>query len=120
MMTNLFWVGIGGAAGSMARYLCQRALNADFPYGTLAVNVIGCLLIGVLWAAVSRNSLTETYRLLLMTGFCGGFTTFSAFSYEGIQLLTQGRTVSFILYTVVSVAAGLVATFAGYKLFTVR
>ncbi|MDB5197559.1 MAG: putative fluoride ion transporter CrcB [Flaviaesturariibacter sp.] len=117
-MSQLLLVGFGGAAGSILRYLCQRPLNTDgFPYGTLAVNIVGCLIIGILWAFFSRTNVQETTRLLLMTGFCGGFTTFSAFTYEGVQMLTQGRLIPFVLYTSISVIVGLVATFAGYKCF---
>ena len=115
MLTNLLLVGLGGAAGSMLRYLCQRALNFGFPYGTLLVNVLGCLLIGLLWGFFYRQD-AEHKRLLLMTGLCGGFTTFSSFTAEGVQMLTTDRWLSFALYTAGSVAAGLVATYFGYKL----
>jgi len=117
-MTQVLLVGAGGAAGSIVRYLCQRSFNTvGFPYGTLTVNILGCLVIGILWGLVTRQAMQEPSRLLLMTGFCGGFTTFSAFSYEGIQMLTQGKIAQFILYTSISVTVGLVATFAGYKCF---
>ena len=118
-MQQLLWVALGGAAGSMLRFgVQQQAKMFSFPFGTLAVNIGGCFLIGLLWAFTTKGQLTETARLLLITGFCGGFTTFSAFSQEGIALLQQSKFMLFFIYTVTSVAAGLLATFAGYKLIT--
>ena len=118
-MNAIILVGLGGAAGSVLRYLCQRSLNSfNFPYGTLTVNLAGCLLIGILWGLFAKGQLTETSRLLLMSGFCGGFTTYSAFTQESIHMLTQQRFLLFFIYVMVSVAAGLLATFAGYKLIT--
>lgn len=110
-------VAVGGAVGSVLRYAVQKALNASFPTGTLAVNILGCFAIGLLWAQANKG-LDEPKRLLLMTGFCGGFTTFSSFSLEGVQLLNTGRWTAFFLYVVCSVACGLLATFIGYKIFS--
>jgi fluoride exporter len=118
MAANLLFIALGGAAGSVMRYLLQQALNEDrFPFGTLVVNVLGCFLIGILWALTANNLLREQGRLLLAAGFCGGFTTFSAFSYEGNRLLADGKIFVFFLYTSASVVAGLMATYGGYKLF---
>ena len=117
MMQHLFLVAAGGAAGSVLRFLLQRTYNNPFfPYGTLVVNIAGCLLIGILWGLLLKNNLHTTGRVLLMTGFCGGFTTFSAFTQESIQLLVEQRWAAFFLYVLVSVTAGLLATFTGYKL----
>lgn len=118
MMQSLLLVGIGGAAGSILRFLCQRWGNLSFPYGTLGVNLVGCFLIGIFWGMVVKNSIDDNLRLLLMTGFCGGFTTFSAFTQESIQLLQQQRLLYFFVYVGLSITAGLLATFAGYKLTT--
>jgi fluoride exporter len=115
MLNNLLLVGLGGAIGSMLRYLLQKNLSSGFPYGTLAVNVSGCLLIGLLWGVFSKD-LDQQRRLLLVTGFCGGFTTFSAFTQEGIQMLMENRWVIFVLYTALSVVLGLGATYFGYKI----
>jgi CrcB protein len=115
MMQPLLLVGLGGAGGSMLRYLCQKAWNGTFPYGTLVVNIAGCLLIGILWGLLSRQ-MDESKRLLLISGFCGGFTTFSSFTLEGIQMLNENRWISFIIYTTASVVTGLLATFTGFKL----
>ena len=118
---NLLLVGIGGAFGSIARYLGQKYLTQlyphAFPVGTFIVNLLGCLLIGVFFGlAVKNEYLTPTFRLLLMTGFCGGFTTFSAFTLEGMELLHQQRFLIFTLYFLLSVLFGLIATFAGFWL----
>lgn len=115
MFNNILLVGLGGAAGSILRYLCQRSLNLNFPYGTLLVNISGCLLIGILWGLFTRH-IDEQRRLLLVTGFCGGFTTFSTFTYEGVQMLTENRWVIFALYTTLSIVLGLLATYLGYKI----
>ena len=121
MIRHLLLVGMGGAAGSIARYLCQRWVSANFqhsfPWGTFLVNFAGCLLIGLLWG-ISLKSFerNEQLKLLLMVGFCGGYTTFSAFTLEGIGLLKENRIGLFILYTGGSVIAGLLATYVGMKL----
>lgn len=120
-MIKILLVGLGGAAGSIARYLCQKWLTAlypqHFPIGTFVVNILGCLLIGIFWGLSFRSFLQmENWKLLLMTGFCGGFTTFSAFTMEGIALWKEQRMGLFFLYIGASVIIGLVATFAGMKL----
>jgi fluoride exporter len=116
MISQLAWVALGGAVGSMLRYGCSRALNiVVFPFGTLLVNVLGCLAIGLLWGLFTRHA-NEQLRLLLVTGFCGGFTTFSTFTYEGIQLIQDNRWTTFAVYTVISLSLGLAATFIGFKL----
>lgn len=116
-MIQVAAIAIGGAAGSVLRYGVQKAFNvSSFPAGTLLVNIFGCLLIGMLWALFGKDG-NEQKRLLLMTGFCGGFTTFSAFTLEGLQMVMAGRWAVFFLYTTGSVVCGLAATFLGYKIF---
>src|SRR5215213_4649389 len=110
MLTNILLVGLGGGAGSILRYLCQRTWNISFPYGTLIVNIAGCLLIGLLWGVFTKH-IDEQKRLLLVTGFCGGFTTFSSFTYESVQMMIENRWLSFVVYTATSVIAGLMATY---------
>ena len=116
MANNLLLVALGGAAGSVLRYLLGRYGNVGaLPYGTLAANIAGCLIIGLLWGYFTRH-INEGMRLLLIAGFCGGFTTFSTFSYESVHLLQQNKWTLFIFYTALSVIGGLIATFAGYKI----
>jgi CrcB protein len=117
MINSLLIVGIGGAAGSMIRFLAQRFLNLSFPFGTLLVNLSGCFLIGIFWALLTRNNLSESMRLLWITGFCGGFTTFSAFTAEGNQMMMEGRWLLFFIYLTVSIAGGFFVTFLGFKIF---
>jgi CrcB protein len=116
-MIQVAAVALGGAAGSVLRYAFQKIFNASFPFGTLLVNVTGCFLIGLLLALLNKDA-DEQKRLLLMTGFCGGLTTFSAFTLEGIQMMMAGRWAVFLIYTLSSVACGLLATYISYKIFS--
>ena len=117
MIKNVLLVGMGGAVGSMLRYSVQRFVNTTaIPYGTLLVNLTGCFLIGLFWGFFSKNSITPATGLLLMSGFCGGFTTFSAFTYEGVQMMQDNRWMLLAGYIGASVFGGLLATFTGYKL----
>lgn len=121
MIKNILLVGLGGGVGSIARYLTQRwAYNIyphHFPWGTLAVNIIGCFLIGVLWGISFKSfESNEHWKMFLMVGLCGGFTTFSAFSLEGVGLIKEQRLVLFFLYVAGSVIVGLVATYLGMRL----
>ncbi len=108
MMIPLFLVALGGAVGSVLRYLTGLAL--PFPYGTLTVNIVGSFAIGVLWVALSLR--TETHPLLI-SGLLGGFTTFSAFSLDTLRLIEDGRVAQAGVYVVGSVALSLLACAAG-------
>ena len=114
-------VGIGGFVGSVLRYLVSVAFAAfsssPFPFATFTVNVVGCFLIGVLFALSERgNILSPEWRIFLTTGFCGGFTTFSTFSYESLRLMQDGEVLYLFLNVVLSVVVGLAATYAGIVL----
>ena len=112
-MKQLLLVFVGGGFGSVLRYIIGKYLNnteTGIPYGTFAANIIGSLLIGVLLGmAAKNNTLTENHTLLLATGFCGGFTTFSAFAYENHVFLKSGDFTSFALYTIASFVFGFLA-----------
>ena len=120
MIRNLLLVGLGGGLGSIARYLCQRWFAFQYPHafplGTFVVNITGCFLIGIFWG-ITFKSFTgnEHWKLFLMTGLCGGFTTFSAFTLEGIGLLREQKLMLFFSYILFSVMLGLLATYAGMK-----
>jgi CrcB protein len=121
MIKNLLLVGLGGGLGSMTRYLCQRWFSntfiSHFPWGTFAVNIAGCFLIGLLWGITFKSfDSNENWKLFLMTGLCGGFTTFSAFTQEGIGLLRENRISTFFLYVTGSIVLGLLATYLGMRI----
>jgi CrcB protein len=116
----LLLIALGGAAGSVARYLFGRAVQGafhpDFPVGTFAVNVAGCLLIGVL-AKVFLHSQTElALRATLIVGFCGGFTTFSTFTLETLGLIQGGEWARATAYVVLSALVCVAATVAGFAI----
>ena len=121
-MKLLLIIGLGGGAGSILRYLMQVAVNRlipalAFPLGTFAVNITGCFLIGLFYGlSVKHAWFTDEWRLLLITGLCGGYTTFSSFSYESMGLITEGHFLYFGLYAGLSVLLGLCATWLGYML----
>lgn len=115
-MRILLIIGAGGFLGSVARYLVQQGVSkilpVIFPYGTLAVNLSGCFLIGILYALADRGSLlSPEWRFFLATGLCGGFTTFSTFSYEAYTLLREEQYLFLSLYVSISVVGGIFATF---------
>ncbi len=116
-MKQLLLVFIGGGFGSVLRFIIGKFLNnteTGVPHGTFVVNVLGSLLIGViLGLSVRNNTFTENQTLLLATGFCGGFTTFSTFAYENHLFLKSGDFTSFALYTIASFVLGFLAVFAG-------
>lgn len=121
LLPNILAVALGGAIGAVARYLISQTIQeptpSAFPFGTLTVNLVGCLLIGILYGIANRNMLIDTHlKLLLITGFCGGFTTFSAFSHETIRLLQQGQLPYVMLYIGLSVMVGAILVFIGMKL----
>lgn len=120
-MFNFILVLIGGALGSGSRYLLSTYITktypAAFPYGTFAVNIIGCLLIGIIYGSTARiHATSPEWRIFLATGVCGGFTTFSAFAYENVQLLQTEDYSVFALNTVGSCILGFAAVFAGILL----
>lgn len=117
---NWLWVAGGGALGSALRYGfalgVQRRLGAGWPFGTLAVNLLGSFLIGwVFHLLASREILAEGPRLFIVAGLLGGFTTFSAFSLETLRLLQEGAWPLAALYVALSTAGGLLAAWAGFQ-----
>lgn len=121
MNRTIILIGIGGLLGSIARYLTAsyftKVLPSPFPYGTFIVNIAGCLLIGIFYGLSERYKwFTPDLRLFLATGFCGGFTTFSSFTYENINLLQTSEYLTFALYSIGSFAVGLLAAFGGLSL----
>ncbi len=116
-MKGILMVFLGGGMGSVMRFLLSRFWNSPetgIPYGTFAANILGSLLIGVILGYVARNEYISTNtELLLATGFCGGFTTFSTFAYENHVFLKAGDFGSFAMYTIGSFVVGFLAVFFG-------
>jgi CrcB protein len=113
----ILWIAFGGAAGSVLRYLvgggAQRIMGVAFPVGTFLVNVTGCFLIGVLSQHYMNAQTHQEMRAALITGFCGGYTTFSAFSLETAGLVQGGEYAKAAFYVALSVMLSVAATFAG-------
>ena len=120
ILKNTIMVGCGSFLGGAARYLisvAMKTMSKGFPWGTLAVNLVGCLVIGLLWGFFSRNATENSSWALFMTvGICGGFTTFSTFSKEALMMLQAGNFMSLLLYVAISVIAGIALVAAGYYL----
>lgn len=116
-MKNFFLVFLGGGLGSALRYLISLRLNSvfsNFFLGTFTVNIVGCLLIGIVLGLSSKeNLISSSTALLLATGFCGGFTTFSTFALEKHSLLKSGDILALVLYLSSSIIAGIAAIALG-------
>lgn len=118
---NILLVAGGSAAGGVLRYLLGRWIQhlwaRPFPLGTLLVNLAGCLLIGIFYGhSIRSGQSAQGTTLLLTTGFCGGFTTFSAFAYENILLMREGAYPEVLLYMAASACIGILAAWAGLAL----
>ncbi|MES2874904.1 MAG: fluoride efflux transporter CrcB [Bacteroidota bacterium] len=116
-MRIILFIGLGSFIGGISRYLISLYIHSKgfsaFPYGTLTVNILGCFLIGILYGIAEKSGLPNEWRLFLITGVLGGFTTFSAFSYETISLMRDGQSGAALLYVMGSVIFGLLATWGG-------
>jgi CrcB protein len=120
-MRELILVFMGGGLGSVIRFAMGRWINAfhngTFPWGTLAVNVVACFLMGLLIGlADHKNMLSPSARVFWTVGFCGGFSTFSAFSAEALVLIQGGLQWSFVMYLLASLVLCVAGTYAGLSL----
>ena len=115
MLKTITLVGIGGAVGSILRYLASTGIQnkflSTFPLGTMCVNLSGCFLIGIFYGFAERNDIGPEWRVLLITSICGGYTTFSSFSLESLYLLRNGEVFYAITYIASSVVLGILVTF---------
>ncbi len=118
-MQTYLLVFVGGGFGSICRYGIAQLLQGyqyDFPWATFLANALSCLLLGVLLGLSLKNGLADSTKLLLMTGFCGGFSTFSTFTNENYQLLLSGHSTYAMLNIAASLLIGLFCIFIGLKL----
>ncbi len=117
MIKNILLVGLGGSLGSMLRYasslLIIRFFGRALPIATFIVNILGCFLAGLFYNWLGAKESDHMLRMLLIIGFCGGFTTFSAFAVENIGLLQNNQFPTAILYVLLSVVTGFAAVYAG-------
>ena len=119
MLKSMIIVGIGSFIGGSLRYvtstMMKNVCGQDFPWGTLTVNLLGCLVFGLIFALFSKYATTSSpWYLLFTTGICGGFTTFSTFANESMQMLQSGNIGGFIGYVSTSVIGGIVLIGLGY------
>jgi fluoride exporter len=118
MARSLILIGIGGSIGSISRYLTQQFVQKHYPssipLGTLSVNIIGCFIIGLVYGLSDKGDvLSPEARLFLATGICGGYTTFSSFAYENINLMQDGEFFYTGLYILLSMVIGFAAVYFG-------
>ncbi len=117
LFKNILIVGFGGMIGTVLRYLSGLLIGQfSFPFATLIVNILGSLFIGAIMGFGFRDESLPNWQLFLATGLCGGFTTYSAFAWENLQLLNQQRYGIFIIYTLTTLFLGLLAVTLGYWL----
>jgi len=118
MFKNFLLVGLGGALGTMLRYATYLLINSkNFPFATLAINIVGSFIIGLVLAfSLKDESFLNNWKLFLATGICGGFTTFSAFSAENVVLLQNEKFFLAFIYIAASIVAGIAAAWLGFKL----
>ena len=121
MIKTLLAIGCGSALGGICRYLLTELLSRQelklLSWGTFAVNILGCFLIGVIFGLIDKGlTLSPAMKAFLTIGFCGGFTTFSTFINENFMMLSTGQALSALGYTILSFAIGLLAVWGGYSL----
>ena len=121
MFQNIILIGTGGFLGSVLRYgsnqMIQKIFETTHPIGTFSVNIIGSFLIGIILGLFQRGDLLSTnWKLFLAVGFCGGFTTFSSFAFENLELLQANQFFISIMYVVLSLVIGFLAVFLGFHI----
>ncbi|TBL78978.1 fluoride efflux transporter CrcB [Paenibacillus thalictri] len=117
----MIWlIGLGGVAGTLSRYYAGKWISAKtgshYPWGTWFINISGSFILGILFALYARHEIPDLVWTVAGTGFCGGYTTFSTFGYETIQLVQKGERRKAVIYVVSSVAVGILFAFIGMKL----
>lgn len=119
MLESMIIAGIGGFFGTCARYLtgiaAKKMFGTSYPFGTLAVNVIGCFLIGIFFGLWEQHEIDPAMKYLLITGFCGGYTTFSSFSHDTYTMIRKGEWWKALLYVCPSVILGILMVWLGME-----
>ncbi|HQR41052.1 MAG TPA: fluoride efflux transporter CrcB [Gemmatales bacterium] len=123
MMHPIVWKYSGillfGGLGSVARFglteLVEYYAGKAFPLGTMLVNILGCLVFGILWAIASKGAMSEEWRVILLVGFLGGFTTFSSFAFHNEQMMVQGQWSALLVNVLVQNVVGVAAVWVGVK-----
>lgn len=119
MIGAMLIAGVGGFFGTCGRYLtgvvAKKMFGSGYPFGTFLVNVIGCFIIGVLFGVWDAHEMSPYMKALLISGFCGGFTTFSSFSHDSYALLQQHKYGKYALYLISSVGLGMLMVWLGMK-----
>jgi fluoride exporter len=114
MMKQILWVALGGAFGAATRFWISNGINSNsFPWGILFINILGSLIVGILAGFIDFNKISQQVWLFAAIGFCGGFTTFSAFSLETWRMFTEQKYFHVLAYVICSVMGGIVATAIG-------
>ena len=118
-MTQYLWVFLGGGIGSVCRFALTKVFNSEtssFPFATFWANILACIILGILVGINEKSLLSQPYKLLFMTGFCGGFSTFSTFANENFSFFQLGQSSQAFMYTFSSLIFGVLAIFIGYRL----
>lgn len=122
MIKSILLVAIGGSLGTVLRYVANILVSKNMPnklhFATFTVNILGCLLIGFLIGYLSKHSESENLKLLLITGFCGGFTTFSTFGLENYSFIQSGNIITSLIYTALSIIIGIL--FVGIGIYLAK
>ena len=117
IIEGMLIAGVGGFVGTVGRYLTgllgKKLFGSNYPVGTFAVNVIGCFIIGIFAGLWGRHELDTAMHALLISGFCGGFTTFSSFSHDSFAMIKKGEWMKFVCYIVPTVVLGLLMVWLG-------
>ena len=117
---NCGWIALAGGLGSVARYglteLVETWFSKAFPYGTMTVNLIGCLLFGIVWESCTRGVISVEWRLIILVGFLGGFTIFSSFAFHNEQMLVERQWGALLVNVLVQNVVGIIAVWMGIRL----